>query len=160
MSEELTPVKLYQKSNVSVCRLCFGPNVYINIFSTSGVKKELAKKINYALGLQIEEGDGIPTTICRSCETKISGYNDFKATVENTQCSLVQSVKKKRCHKLSSPSATEPPKEKARLVESHFKRPGRTLFPVIPSEAHSSTESQLTTAKESPSNERVPEKVC
>lgn len=130
MSEK-TPVKVYPKT-INVCRLCSdskNPDRFTHIFNKAGDNKELSNKIINTLGIEIEEEDGFPASICRSCEKKLNDYHNFKVSVINTQIHLKQQVKVKRCRKPSSPT-TDLPKEKAAAVERLASTKSRcSLFP-------------------------------
>ena len=100
------------------CRLC-GSEKDIdrstNVFSKSGIRKNLAKTISELLQVSIKEDDGLPSNICRQCEGKLFGFSEFKSSVINMQSQLKQSVTPKRC-KVFSP--TLEPDQKVRVVEN------------------------------------------
>lgn len=100
------------------CRLCGSEKDVdhsTNVFSKSGIRKNLAKKISELLQVSIKEDDGLPSNICRQCEGKVLGLSEFKSSVINMQIQLRQSVSAKRC-KVFSP--TLEPDQKVRAVEN------------------------------------------
>lgn len=53
------------------CRLCGSEKDVersTNVFSKSGISKNLAKTISELLQVSIQEDDGLPYNICRQCE--------------------------------------------------------------------------------------------
>ena len=89
-----TPVKVYSENKY--CRLCAEEKDIAkstNIFSTIGQKKELSNKINYTLGIHVEEKDGFPTLICRKCESSLLKFYNFKVTTVDIQSGMKKNVK-------------------------------------------------------------------
>lgn len=113
-----TPQKKYSSLGEKFCRLCgSGKDVdrSTNVFSKSGIRKNLGKTISELLQVSIKEDDGLPSNICRQCEGKVLGFSEFKSAVVNMQIQLKQSVTAKRC-KVFSP--TLEPDQKVRVMEN------------------------------------------
>ena len=113
-----TPQKKYSSLGEKFCRLCGSEKDVdrsTNVFSKSGIRKNLGKPISELLQVSIKEDDGLPSNICRQCEGKVLGFSEFKSSVINMQIQLKQSVTAKRC-KVFSP--TLEPEQKVRVVEN------------------------------------------
>lgn len=113
-----TPKKKYSSLGAKYCRLCGSVKDIdrsTNVFSKSGIRKNLAKTISELLQVSIKEDDGLPSNICRQCEGKLFGFSELKSSVINMQSQLKQSVTAKRC-KVFSP--TLEPDQKVRVVEN------------------------------------------
>ena len=113
-----TPKKKYSNLGEKFCRLCGSEKDFersTNVFSKSGIRKNLATTISELLRVFIEEGDGLPSNICRQCEGMLLRFSEFKSLVINTQSQLKQRVTTKRC-KVFSPTCE--PDKKIRVVEN------------------------------------------
>lgn len=120
-----TPKKNYSVLGEKFCRLCGSEKDVdrsTNVFSKSGIRKNLAKTISDMLQVSIKKDDGLPSNICRQCEGKLLGFSEFKSSVIDMQSQLRQSVTTKRC-KVFSP--TLEPDQKVRVVENRSS--GRSL---------------------------------
>ena len=113
-----TPQKKNSSLGEKFCRLCGSEKDVdrsTNVFSKSGIRKNLGKTISELLQVSTKEDDGLPSNICRQCEGKVLGFSEFKSSVINMQIQLKQSVTAKRC-KVFSP--TLEPEQKVRVVEN------------------------------------------
>ena len=113
-----TPQKIYSSLGDKYCRLCGcekDVDRSTNVFSKSGIRKNLAKTISELLQVSIKEDDGLSSNIRHQCEGKLFGFSEFKSSVINMQSQLKQSVTAKRC-KVFSPNLE--PDQKVRVVEN------------------------------------------
>ena len=113
-----TPQKIYSSLGDKYCRLCGSEKDVdrsTNVFSKSGIRKNLAKTISELLQVSTKEDDGLSSNICRQCEGKLFGFSEFKSLVINMQSQLKQSVTAKRC-KVFSPNLELD--QKVRVVEN------------------------------------------
>lgn len=128
-----TPVKVYPRrvDHVKKCRLCLSSantDRLINVLGKAGEAKGLDKKILFALGFEVTEDDVFPAKICRSCETRLNNFYDFKVSAANNQNLLKKDVQVKRCRKPSSPIQGLP-KQKAHISAANKPSTAKGLFP-------------------------------
>ncbi|XP_046407524.1 zinc finger protein 271-like isoform X2 [Ischnura elegans] len=69
-----------RNSESDVCRLCRKNHYYYCNLFTSNVEYEISVKhaLHDLVGLQVDEGDGLPTTICSLCLKKLKDFSVFK----------------------------------------------------------------------------------
>ncbi|XP_046407387.1 zinc finger protein 565-like isoform X2 [Ischnura elegans] len=69
-----------RNSESDVCRLCRKNHYYFCNLFTSTVEYEISVKhaLHDLVGLQVDEGDGLPTTICSLCLKKLKDFSLFK----------------------------------------------------------------------------------
>ncbi|XP_046407602.1 zinc finger protein 565-like [Ischnura elegans] len=69
-----------RNSESDFCRLCRKNHYYFCNLFTSNVENEISVKhaLHDLVGLQVDEGDGLPTTICSLCLKKLKDFSIFK----------------------------------------------------------------------------------
>ncbi|XP_046407526.1 zinc finger protein 250-like isoform X2 [Ischnura elegans] len=69
-----------RNSESDFCRLCRKNHYYFCNLFTSNVEYEISVKhaLHDLVGLQVDEGDGLPTTICSLCLKKLKDFSIFK----------------------------------------------------------------------------------
>nr|XP_034837890.1 LOW QUALITY PROTEIN: zinc finger protein 320-like [Maniola hyperantus] len=74
MNTKRAPMDVDKEFNSESCRICLTPNDKMsNIFA-----RTLLTKIEYCTGIKIKNEDGLPTKICKSCQTSLTVAHKFK----------------------------------------------------------------------------------
>ncbi|KAK9702961.1 Zinc finger, C2H2 type [Popillia japonica] len=79
-----------------LCRLCgikTGEVLGINIFEDEGIVRQVYKKIEICLPVQIHESDELPKMICKQCLVKLDFFVDFREKTIRTENLLVELYK-------------------------------------------------------------------
>lgn len=110
MASKDTPKKYYKKSvstDISRCRLC---NSVVdrthskNLFRSSNLT--ILRNVEQIYGCALPQENFLPYLICRPCERRLNNAIQFKNTIVETQRSLQNDLRAKRCKELS-PSVTK-----------------------------------------------------
>ena len=112
MASAGTPKKLYVKStpkkNISRCRLCNSvqdPKRCKNLFGSAN--KIILQHAEAIYTNKLPQFNGFPHLICRPCERRLNNAIAFKKCISETQKSLADDTRSKRCIE-QSPSAVRP----------------------------------------------------
>ncbi|KRT83025.1 zinc-finger associated domain containing protein [Oryctes borbonicus] len=79
-----------------LCRLCgikTGDVLGINIFADEGIVRQIYKKIEICLPVQIHESDELPKMICKQCLVKLDCFIDFREKTIRTENLLIDLYK-------------------------------------------------------------------
>lgn len=113
MASKDTPKKHYKKIPVSTqnsrCRLCksvVDPYHSKNLFRNTN--QSVLRNAETVYGGALPQVDGLPHLICRPCERRLNNAIQFKNTIRETQRSLLENLRSKRCIEVS-PSIVKPP---------------------------------------------------
>ncbi|XP_013189114.1 zinc finger protein 271 [Amyelois transitella] len=80
--------------NEIICRTCMGKEGLFSIFEITHDTMTLDLLISSVTGVQIEQGDGLPSTICLNCKEKAITAFDFKRKSQNVDSTLRDLFKK------------------------------------------------------------------
>ncbi|XP_046407567.1 zinc finger protein 271-like isoform X1 [Ischnura elegans] len=88
-----------RNSESDVCRLCRKNHYYFCNLFTSNVEYEISVKhvLHDLVGLQVDEGDGLPTTICSPCLRKLKDFSLFKKTCLESDTELRKISSRNNC---------------------------------------------------------------
>ncbi|XP_046407595.1 zinc finger protein 271-like isoform X1 [Ischnura elegans] len=88
-----------RNSESDVCRLCRKNHYYFCNLFTSNVEYEISVKhvLHDLVGLQVDEGDGLPTTICSPCLKKLKDFSLFKKTCLESDTELRKISSRNNC---------------------------------------------------------------
>ena len=120
MATKDTPKKFYtikgkEVTAISSCRLC---SSIVDPHHAKSLQKgnnlQILKDAEDVYGNRLPKSENLPHLICRPCERRVKNTKQFKNLISETQRSLEQSSRSKRCVELS-PSVVKPPL-KARTV--------------------------------------------
>ncbi|KAF5281583.1 hypothetical protein FQR65_LT14626 [Abscondita terminalis] len=92
-----------------LCRLCATKTntiLAINIFENEGAMRELNKKIETCLPIQVHESDQLPKMICESCLYKLELFFDFRERSVRTENILVTLLKEIKATEIPIETAT------------------------------------------------------
>ncbi|GJQ67869.1 hypothetical protein Trydic_g16631 [Trypoxylus dichotomus] len=79
-----------------LCRLCgikTGEVLGINIFADEGIVRQIYKKIEICLPVQIHESDELPKMVCKQCLVKLDFFIDFREKSIRTENLLIDLYK-------------------------------------------------------------------
>ncbi len=111
--KEATPRKKYYKGAINICCLCGQDKFsdkFTDIFSAVGRRKRIAEAIENVLGIRYEDIEGRPTKVCRSCQSKLDGFDKFKRMALEINKNITGQVTSKRCL-VFSPNKSGPNKK-------------------------------------------------
>ena len=119
MAARETPKKRYSKSTTaevysSSCRLCkavVDKNHCKDLFKSSN--QTVLKNVENIYGNSLPQDNSLPHLICRPCERRLTNAITFKSVIINTQRSLEQEIRSKRCLEIS-PSVVQPSTSRVR----------------------------------------------
>lgn len=111
MATKETPKKFCRNAatNLSSCRLCkavFDSKHCKNLYKS--YNRAILKNAEEIYGNVLPQDDNLPHLICRPCERRVGNTIQFKRMIVETQRSLEQGCRTKRCVEIS-PSVVEPP---------------------------------------------------
>ncbi|XP_046407381.1 zinc finger protein 271-like isoform X2 [Ischnura elegans] len=98
-----------RNSESDVCRLCRKNHYYFCNLFTSNVEYEISVKhvLHDLVGLQVDEGDGLPTTICSPCLKKLKDFSLFKKTCLESDTELRKISSRNNCGNIKGEGAAE-----------------------------------------------------
>jgi len=111
-----TPKKNYSV-NIKICRLCADDRDYSRSTQIFNNTKILAGDISDILGISVDKNDGLPSTVCRKCATKLNKFKEFKALAHETQVNLKSRTK--RCQHFSPSIEPDIKKVNTRITTQH-----------------------------------------
>ena len=119
MAARETPKKRYSKSTTaevysSSCRLCkavVDKNHCKDLFKSSN--QTVLKNVENIYGNSLPQDNSLPHLICRPCERRLTNAITFQSVIINTQRSLEQEIRSKRCLEIS-PSVVQPSTSRVR----------------------------------------------
>ncbi|XP_046407592.1 zinc finger protein 271-like isoform X2 [Ischnura elegans] len=98
-----------RNSESDVCRLCRKNQYhYCNLF-TSNAEYEISVKhaLHDLVGLQVDEGDGLPTTICSLCLKKLKDFSIFKKICLESDTELRKISPRDNCGRIKGEGAAK-----------------------------------------------------
>ncbi|XP_046407599.1 zinc finger protein 569-like isoform X2 [Ischnura elegans] len=98
-----------RNSERDVCRLCRKNHYYFCNLFTSTVEYEISVKhaLHDLVGLQVDEGDGLPTTICSLCLEKLKDFSIFKKICLESDTELRKISPRDNCGGIKGEGAAE-----------------------------------------------------
>ncbi|XP_046407756.1 zinc finger protein 271-like isoform X2 [Ischnura elegans] len=98
-----------RNSESDVCRLCRKNHYYFCNLFTSNVEYEISVKhvLHDLVGLQVDEGDGLPTTICSPCLRKLKDFSLFKKTCLQSDTELRKISSRNNCGNIKAEGAAK-----------------------------------------------------
>ncbi|XP_046407603.1 zinc finger protein 565-like [Ischnura elegans] len=98
-----------RNSESDFCRLCRKNHYYYCNLFTSNVEYEISVKhaLHDLVGLQVNEGDGLPTTICSPCVNKLKDFSIFKKICLESDAELRKISPRDNCGNIKAEGAAE-----------------------------------------------------
>ncbi|XP_046407351.1 uncharacterized protein LOC124171999 isoform X2 [Ischnura elegans] len=98
-----------RNSESDFCRLCRKNHYYYCNLFTSNVEYEISVKhaLHDLVGLQVDEGDGLPTTICSLCLKKLKDFSIFKKICLESDTELRQISPRNNCGSINGEGAAK-----------------------------------------------------
>ncbi len=110
MASKGTPKKIYKKFfGSTICRLCKSvtePKHSKNLFKD--LNRDILRSAESIYGEDFQRDSALPHLICRPCERRVNNFIAFKNIICETQRSLREDIRTKRCIELL-PSVPKPP---------------------------------------------------
>ncbi|XP_046407605.1 zinc finger protein 271-like isoform X2 [Ischnura elegans] len=98
-----------RNSESDFCRLCRKNHYYFCNLFTSNVENEISVKhaLHDLVGLQVDEGDGLPTTICSLCLKKLKDFSIFKKICLESDTELRKISPRNNCWSIKAEGAAK-----------------------------------------------------